>query len=283
MKLAVIIPAFNEERTIGKVVHDVPRLSNFEQETIVVSDGSTDRTAEIAEQAGATVHRFAGNRGIVAAINKGLALALARDSDYLVVLDGDGQHNPADIPRLLAPLIEGTADIVNGSRFLGTIEHMTTLKYLGNRFFSALISGFVKQKLTDTQSGFRAYTREVAETLNVNRGRSFSQQMIVQAIFHGFKIVELPIVVKARRGKSKLVSNPFAFANHLFNLLLMLLAMYYPLRFFTFLGICFVILGVFVGRVIETANVLASLIILTGVQCILFGALFEILKGSRKS
>jgi len=278
-KVVIIIPAFNEEENIGNVIRSIPDIKNFSTEIVVIDDGSEDNTRKEAIKAGAKVISFPGNRGLVSVFNKGVEYAILNNADYIVTIDGDGQHDPKDIPRLLEPLIKNEADLVIGSRFMHDYRHPSTIKHFGNIAFSKIISFFSKQKITDAQSGFRAFTREVAERINIRRGKTYTQQMIIQAAYHGFKIVEIPISVRERlHGSSKLVRNPLAFAYSAWKLLITILAIYYPIRFFGLSGILLILSGTLLGLVFPQRDILSSLIISTGIQFILFGILFEIIR-----
>jgi len=189
MKIIVTIPAYNEEKTIKEVLKAIPKINNVKTEILVVNDGSKDNTAEVAEKAGAKVISFARNRGLVHTFKAGLKYCLKNKADFIVHLDGDMQHNPKDIPRLIKPLIDKKADFVIGSRFL---KHTPKSNFnFGNRAFSNLISLLIGKRITDAQSGFRAYTREVAESLKIRRGYTYTQQMIIQANYYKFKILEV--------------------------------------------------------------------------------------------
>ncbi len=153
MKTAAIIPAFNEEVAIGSVV-----LLSREHvdEVLVVDDGSTDRTASVAEMAGARVLRHHKNLGKGAALKTGFQ---ATDADVIVTLDADGQHDPAEIPKLMEPIIRGEADIVNGSRYLhGTDENTPRYRRVGQKILDTATNISTGLEITDTQSGFRAFS-----------------------------------------------------------------------------------------------------------------------------
>ena len=277
-KLIVMIPAYNEEQQVGNVIKEIPRNLVDETEIVVINDGSRDLTKDVAKKAGAQVVSFAGNRGLVSAFNAGLKYALSQKADIIVNIDADGQQNPDDIGRLIKPILEGKADVVIGSRFLTKKNHKSTIKYFGNIMFSKLISVMIRKRITDAQSGFRAFTREVAERLYIRKGKTYTQQMIIQADYYHFKIVEIPIVVRERlHGKSRLIKSPFSFAYRAGNLLMSVFAVYYPLKFFGSTGFILILLGLLIGLT-NTRNLLATLIILIGMQCIFFGILFEILR-----
>lgn len=278
-RLVIIIPAYNEEKNIGRVIRDIPDDLPIKREIVVIDDGSGDNTRESAKSAGAHVISFASNRGLVAAFNKGVEYALSREADIIVNIDGDGQHNPSEMMKLIQPILDNKADIVIGSRFIGDYKHPSFIKHIGNIAFSFTISKLLGQKITDAQSGFRAFTREVAEKIDIKKGYTYTQQMIVQAEYHNFKILEVPIEARERAyGKSKLMKNPFSFAYNAWRILLTIFAIYYPLKFFSFFGVLLMLGGLGTGLFFPEKNVLSSLIISTGIQLILFGVLFEIIR-----
>jgi len=274
MKIIAIIPAYNEEETIGRVIEDMPEIVN---EIIVIDDGSTDNTAKIAKEKGVNIVSFRGNRGLAIAYRVGLKEALKRKADIIVSLDADYQHDPKEIPKLIEPIVKGKADFVIGSRFINKTYKMPLLKYYGNIAFTKLINFLLGLKLTDTQSGFRAFTKEVAEILKIKQGFTYTQQTIVQVAYHRFKMIEVPINAMQRKGKSRLIKTPLHFAYNAIQLLIFIFAKFYPLRFFIPIGIILMLIGAYIGLLYER-NILSSLIISTGINSILFGVLFEILK-----
>jgi glycosyltransferase involved in cell wall biosynthesis len=283
MKLVVVIPAYNEGRAILEVIKKIPKNLVSKTDILVVDDGSRDNTREVTEKAGAKVISFVSNRGLVEVFNAGKKWALEHKADIIVNIDGDGQHNPLEIERLIKPILDKKADVVVGSRFLTKNVHASRTKYFGNILFSRLISILIKQRITDAQSGFRAYTREVAEAIDVRKGYTYTQQMLVQVAYHRFKIMEIPITVSKRKhGKSRLIKSPLSFAYNAGSLIISIFAVYYPLKFFGFFGSLLIVFGAVFGLTFRRYDVLSSLIIATGIQFILFGILFEIIKKEHK-
>jgi glycosyltransferase involved in cell wall biosynthesis len=209
MKLVVMIPAYNEEKTIGQVIKEIPKkIEGIDKiEILVINDGSIDKTAEMAKKNGASrvvTHRK--NRGVGSAFYTGLDEALEMGADIILNTDADGQFDPWDIPRLVKPLVEGQFDVVVGSRFLGKNPSMPFVKKIGNRFFTRLTQVMTGLTLTDTQCGFRAFTREVALKTVLFGKFTYTQEFILQASNKGFKITEIPIVAGIRKdGKSRVV------------------------------------------------------------------------------
>jgi len=213
MKLCVIIPALNEEATIGDVIArvpaDVPGVS--ETAIVVVDDGSTDRTAQLSEAAGATVVSHGQNRGVGAAFHTGVDKALEMGADLMVNMDGDGQFDPEEIPRLLAPLLAGEAQFVSASRFMKReyYPEMSAVKLYGNKLMSALVSALTGVKYYDVSCGFRAYTRDALLRLNLFGGFTYTQETFLDLSFKGVSIREVPVRVRGTRrfGKSRVASN----------------------------------------------------------------------------
>jgi glycosyltransferase involved in cell wall biosynthesis len=202
MRVAVIVPSFNEAATVGSVVSDVVHLG---YDAIVVDDASADNTAEAAKIDGATVIRLATNLGIGGAVQTGLRYALLLDYDYIVQVDGDGQHDPNAIPLLLAPLIDGTADFVVGSRFMGTPQGYLPppLRRLGIAWLSILMG----RRIRDVTSGFRAMSRQSALMLLSDYPTDYPEPVtLLRALRSGLVVKEVAAAMKPRlHGVSSIV------------------------------------------------------------------------------
>ena len=194
-RIVVGIPTYNEEVAIGSVVLN---SQQYADEVIVVDDGSSDQTAEIAAQAGATVIKHPENKGKGGAIKTLLSHAQNRDLDALVLLDGDGQHVPRDIPDVADPVLQEECDLTIGSRYLGEEKTETPLhRRFGQRVLDYLTLGSSGQNLTDTQSGFRAFSPDALATLNIRTdGMGVESEMIGEASENNLDIKEVPIDVR---------------------------------------------------------------------------------------
>jgi glycosyltransferase involved in cell wall biosynthesis len=194
------IPAFNEENSIARVVMEAQK---FADAVIVCDDGSTDLTAEIAERLGADVVQHERNLGYGAAIRSLFERAREFGADILVTLDADGQHNPAEIPNVVKPIIAGKADVVIGSRFVdvkGSTE-MPFYRRVGAKLITKMVNGSAKNGVSDAQSGFRAYNREALEKLRlVEVGMGASVEILLEANKHDLKICEVPSSCKYQNG-----------------------------------------------------------------------------------
>jgi glycosyltransferase involved in cell wall biosynthesis len=214
-KICVVIPARNEEKTIGKVIKRIPRLPFFSVSCMVVIDNdTTDNTASIATTAGARVINTGSRKGLAEAFRTGLKEAVKQNVDVVVTIDADAQYSPEDIPHLVAPISAEKADIVLGSRFAGGIEDMPITKKIGNIFFTLITRMLTGVHISDSQTGFRAMTRKVAESLDITSDYTYTQEMIIDASFKGFQIREKPVFfAKRRSGKSRLIPNILLYAS----------------------------------------------------------------------
>ena len=190
MKALVIIPALNAERTIANVVRDC-RVVN--EQVLVVDDGSADRTAEVARNAGAEVVSHPANRGKGAALKTGFAYALDHGFDAVVTLDADGQHLPAEIPKFFAAFEECGADLIIGGR-AHLFGQMLPRRRFANRFSARCIAFASKTNVTDSQSGYRLYSAQLLRAIRLRTdGFEMESEVIVQAGRRGFKILLIPI------------------------------------------------------------------------------------------
>jgi glycosyltransferase involved in cell wall biosynthesis len=190
IKLVAIIPCLNEERFIGDVV---ARAIKHVDKVIVVDDGSNDNTAKVASQSGAEVISHGTRQGAGAATRTGFNAAIKYGAEIVVSLDGDGQHNPDEIPDVVKPVLAGKADLVIGSRFLCTAEVPVHRKF-GIDAITWLYNVGHKEKIVDGQSGFRAYSRKALEVIKITYpGFGFSIQTLVQPRKNKLKITEVPI------------------------------------------------------------------------------------------
>ncbi|GAA4526268.1 glycosyltransferase family 2 protein [Nonomuraea ferruginea] len=197
--IAIVIAAYNEERSIGATVNGIPAvIDGMETATIVVVDGSTDRTAAEARKAGAMVCDVPANRGQGAALRLGYRLARESGARYIVTTDADGQYDPADIKRVLAPVLRGEADFATGSRVLGRQETHDRVRRLGVHVFAFLISRFTGQRITDTSFGLRAMRAEVTGAVTLTQPQYQSSELLIGVISRGFRVVEVPATMRLR-------------------------------------------------------------------------------------
>jgi glycosyltransferase involved in cell wall biosynthesis len=207
LRKVAIVPALNEESSIATVIAEI-RAADPEFDVVVIDDGSTDRTAARAAEQGANVLTLPFNLGIGGAVQTGLQYAREHDFAIAVQVDADGQHDPSQLPQLLAPLLAGEADVVVGSRFLGERNYQATfVRRIGIRVFAALISAVVGQPLTDTSSSFRAYGRRAIGYFSRDYPHGFVETVEATVIASrcGLRLKEVPVVMRQRlMGQSSL-------------------------------------------------------------------------------
>ncbi len=192
--ITAVIPAFNEEKTIARVVEGAKKHVS---EVLVIDDGSADATADLAKRAGATVIRIPWNKGKGNALSIGLNTAAMNGSDVIVCLDADGQHDPNDIPRIVQPILDARADMVIGSRFLQTEskELIPAYRRLGQSVLTYATNLGNTMKITDSQSGYRAFRKEVLRHFDYSEaGMGIESEMARNAARMGLKIEEVPII-----------------------------------------------------------------------------------------
>lgn len=190
LKLCVLIPAFNEEKTIGEVVE---KARQFVSDVVVVDDGSSDKTSSRATEKGAFCLRHTENRGKGASLQAGFEYILNRDIEAVIILDGDGQHDPSEIPKFLTFFEKGKYDIILGNR-MSNPEGMPLIRWLTNKFMSAVISRLSGQKIPDSQCGYRLISRVVLEKVKCNsRNYDLESEILIKASRAGFRIGSVPI------------------------------------------------------------------------------------------
>lgn len=193
------LPAYNEERTVADVVRRVPAVAaGFPVRVLVVDDGSSDETAARAEGAGARVVSFEQNRGLGAAVRRGLREALDPDVAAVVFCDADGEYAPEEVERLVEPILAGEADYVVGSRFTGEIAFMRPHRRVGNRVLTALLAWVARTPITDGQTGYRALSREAARRAEVIHDFNYAQVLTLDLFDKGFRYAEVPISYRFR-------------------------------------------------------------------------------------
>jgi hypothetical protein len=207
--VVVIIAAYNEENTIGTVLAAIPATScGLPLDTLVITDGCTDATANVARHHGARVCELVNNRGQGAALRLGYALARDGGAQYIVTTDADGQYHMAELPLLLQPLIDNQADFVTGSRTLGRQETSDPVRHLGVRVFATLASTLTRQQITDTSFGFRAMKAEITQTITLRQAQYQASELLLGVISHGYQVLEQPMTILARAaGQTKKGNN----------------------------------------------------------------------------
>lgn len=201
----VVIAAYDEQDAIGEVLSEIPAtIEATPVNVIVVDDGSTDATAEVARSHGARVVEPGVNRGQGAALRLGYRVARECGARWIATLDADGQYDPAELRTVLLPLLRDEADFVTGSRRLGREETTDAVRRAGVRFYAWLVSALTRQRITDTSFGLRAMRAEVTETVLLSQPQYQSSELLIGALAHGFRVVEVPTTMRERTaGTSK--------------------------------------------------------------------------------
>ena len=232
-RIVAAIPCFNEDRSIGSVV---VKARKYVDSVIVIDDGSTDSTVEVASGAGAVVYRHGQNRGYGAAIRSAVQKGRELQVDVMVILDGDGQHDPMDIPLLIKPVLDGEADVVVGSRFLGKGNRAPLYRRLGQRVLTVATNLTSGSGVSDSQSGFRAYSPKALGALNLTEsGMSASSEIQFAIRDSGLRVAEVPIAVSYTDGARR---NPFEHGLNVLTRILLLFSLRHPLLLFGAPGIC---------------------------------------------
>lgn len=295
MKIAVTIPAFNEEQTLGAVLQEIKKVMDehkYDYFINIVNDGSTDKTAEIAKSFGAFVVSHPYNYGLAEAFKTEIKACLEKGADVIVHTDADGQYPAEDIPKLIKEIENGN-DLVLGSRFLGRIERMPFAKRLGNVLFSKAISHITRVKITDAQTGFRAFTKRVAK-LDIISNHTYTQEQTIRAIKNKYKLKEIPVDTKETRPSRLMKSHPFLqpfeYATKAWINIFRIYRDFEPLRFFGVFGSVFIFIAILCsifltytfitsGRVGHIPlTIVTALLYIVGVQIILFGFLADMKK-----
>lgn len=280
MKLVVLIPAYNEEKLIEKTIQKIPRNIPGAKEVkiLVINDGSTDNTVDMAMNGGAdkvVSHRK--NSGVGAAFMTGIRNAIMMKADIVVTLDADSQFDSNEIPNLISPILDHQADVVIGSRFLGKIpKNIPRIKYLGNKIFSNIVSFLGQQKFTDTQTGFRAYSKTALLDISVVNDFTYTQEVLMDLKFKGHRIVEIPVKVTYNdKRKSRVVKSIFGYSTRSLSIIAKTLVYHRPMFSFNIIGGIFLAIGI-VGKLLTIADIFiinssltTGFIILAGVSFML--------------
>jgi glycosyltransferase involved in cell wall biosynthesis len=299
MKLLVMIPCFNEEQTLPLVIKSIPpKIQGITTiETLIVDDGSTDKTVQVAKQLGVThVIHHSSNKGLAKSFETGLQACLAHGADIIVNTDGDNQYPQQEIPRLIEPILEGTAEIVIADRQTGLIDHFSLDKKILQKFGSWVVQLLSGIKVPDAVSGFRAYSAEAARQLNIVTEFSYVIETIIQASKKRIKIASVKVVTNEKTRESRLFKGNWSHVKNSTATIVRVFAMYEPLKTFSFLAGWLLAPGVFlVGRFLYyyffvsgagdgkvQSLVLAAVLIIVGFQVFLIGLVADLIRGNRK-
>ena len=271
MKIVIGIPAFNEEQNIERIILQLQSITNT---IIVCNDGSKDSTSLLAKKSGALVINHPKNLGYGASIRSIFAKAREIDCDILVTFDADGQHRIEDIAPVLEPIKNKEADIVIGSRFLEKNKDVPIYRKIGIKVITKLTNVYSGKELTDSQSGFRAYTKTVIQKcIPSDSGMGVSTEILIKAFRNNFKIVEVPIIVSYEGDTS--THNPVSHGVGVMLSTIKFISVDHPLKFYGIPGIGFLTIGLFfilwtIQVFAETREIITN-IALIGVSTTIFG------------
>ena len=239
MKITIGIPAFNEEKNIAKIITRLKKITNS---IIVCDDGSSDMTSEIANNLGVIVVKHEKNTGYGAAINTIFQRAKDIETEILVTFDADGQHRVEEIGEVINPIQENIADIVIGSRFLQKNDQVPGYRKIGIKAITKVTNASINQKLTDSQSGFRAYNKKVLQNIfPSDKGMGISTEILIKASQKNFRITEVPVTILYEGDTS--VHNPVSHGTSVIISTIKFTSIEHPLKFYGIPSVFFLILG----------------------------------------
>jgi glycosyltransferase involved in cell wall biosynthesis len=297
MKIIVIIPSYNEEHSLASVISEIPRIiPGVDQvQILVINDGSTDHTAEIAIQAGADkILSHKHNMGLAKTFRDGLDAALDMGADIIVNTDADFQYNGTEIPKLITPILEGKADLVLGDRQIDHLDHMPRGNLWGNKIATNITRCATGLPIRDAQTGFRAFSRDAALRMNLTGDYTYTQETIIQAANKHLKIEQIPVEFRRREGKSRLISSISRYARLAGITIFRSFGAYHPFVVFSGIGVLCILLGLVFGfkviiHFLTTGTVtpylpsalLTTVLIIVGCLAILFGLLSDMIRTQR--
>ena len=301
MKLIIQVPCYNEEATLGLTLSELPRhLPGVDQvEWLIINDGSRDHTLDVAKACGVNhIVDLPSNQGLAKGFMAGIEACLQAGADIIVNTDADNQYCAADISKLIAPILEGNAQIVIGARAIQDIKHFSPIKKLLQKLGSFVVRLASKTDIPDAPSGFRAISREAALRLNVFNEYTYTLETIIQAGQKGLVITSVPIRTNGFIRPSRLVKSISAYVQHSILTIVRIFMTYRPLKFFMMLGsipfslgflLCCRWLFLFWGIVGDNpakprvpSLILAAILILIGVQLWIFGLIADLMGVNRQ-
>lgn len=297
MKLIIQIPCYNEESTLATTLLALPKhIDGIDEiQILIIDDGSTDKTVEIAKQQGIeNFVVFPNNLGLAKAFSMGLAKSLELGADIIVNTDADNQYCAEDIVKLVTPIINNKADIVIGARPIENIRHFSLIKKALQKLGSWVMRLVSSTKIADATSGFRAFSRDAALQINVFDNYTYTLETIIQAKAKGLDIISIPIKVNEELRESRLIKNVFDYIKRSTFTMIRMFIVYRPFRFFAIIGSLFLIPGILLGvRFLYyylnhsgsghiQSLILSAVLTLTGVQVGLIAVLADLLSMNRK-
>ncbi len=248
MKLIIQIPCYNEEKTLEAVINDLPKKIQSVDviETMIIDDGSTDGTIEVAQKLGVDhIVALKTHRGLAKAFAAGIEYCLDQGADIIVNTDGDNQYKGEDIPKLIMPIIRGEADVVIGTRQIEEVPHFSFFKKKMQKLGSAIIRKLSKIPIKDATSGFRAFSKDAAMRINPLTEYSYTIESLVQLGNEKAKIMSVPIQVNQKLRESRLIKNTPSFIARQSLTLFRVYTVYKAFRVFLFFGVIVALPGIF--------------------------------------
>jgi glycosyltransferase involved in cell wall biosynthesis len=298
MKLIIQIPCLNEATTLPATLADLPRsLPGIDViEVLVIDDGSTDQTVEVARTNGVShIIRFRRTKGLAAAFAAGIDASLKAGADIIVNTDADNQYAGGGVATLVAPLLAGTADVVIGDRNIRELQHMSWPKRILQRVGSWVVRQVSSTEVPDTTSGFRAYTREAALRMTIVSEFSYTLESIIQAGKQRAAIAHVPVATNPHTRPSRLFDSIWGYIKRSSATIVRIYAMYEPLKVFTYIGTVVFLCGFalslrFLYYYLFTALaegkiqslILSAVLMIVGFQVLLIGLVADVLSSSRK-
>jgi glycosyltransferase involved in cell wall biosynthesis len=297
MKLIIIIPSYNEENSLKNVIEELPgTIPGIDDiQILVINDGSTDHTVDVATRAGA--HKILShnhNMGLAKTFRDGLNEALEMGADIIVNTDADFQYKGSEIPKLIEPILAGRADMVLGDRQIDRLDHMPRRNVWGNKLATCVIRWATGLPIKDAQTGFRAFSRESALMMNLTGDYTYTQETLIQAANKHLKIEQIPVEFRKREGDSRLISSIFRYARFAGVTLFRSFGAYHPFVIFSAIGIGCILLGLIFGfkviiHFLTTGTVtpylpsalLTTVLVIVGSLAILFGLLADMIRTQR--
>jgi glycosyltransferase involved in cell wall biosynthesis len=300
MKLVVNLPAYNEEEKIAQTLKKIPRQIPGIDEVFVqvIDDGSKDKTAEKAREAGADfVFSHIANRGIGVTFRTSVGKALKNQADIMVNIDADGQFDPNDIPKLIQPILDGESDIVSADRFgKHEAKNIPWIKSSLNKFAAYIIGKFLNHKINDLTCGFRAYSREALLRINLTGNFTYTQEVIIDAIGKNLKIAWIPAeVTYFTERESRVVKSIYKYVSNSFRLILKAVRDVRPMKFFGIPSAILILASLLIFiyfavmyfqdfKISPYRNILllAITLLLVGIQFMVFALIADMIKNTRK-
>lgn len=297
MKLMVQIPCLNEEETLPATLADIPKQIDGidEIEVLIIDDGSTDRTGEVAREHGVQhVLRFAQNRGLGNAFAAGFDYCLTHGADIIVNTDGDNQYFGGDIATLVKPILDGKAELVIGDREPAKVEHFSSSKKFLQNLGSQVVSTLADLEVPDVASGFKAYSREAAQLVSMSTDFDHTVDHVIQAGRKRIPTVVVPIRTNDKLRESRLFSSPAEFVMRSLGIMVRVYASYGAMKMFSTAGIIVMLIGVLLGLrfvyIFLFSNtpdlhvqslILAAIMMLAGFQMVLTGVVADLISKNR--